>query len=267
MTIGLIFPLCALFFSVLLIIVYFAKSRLDNYENKIYKNLIICNFISLIMEFVCTFFTYNYYGMLSDFVIKIYLIILCFYMFLLTLYISFVSKTQEVIKAKWYSIRKYYFAIFIIACIVILFGSIKCHTGVYGASATGFSTNVLYVISFCCPISWIYNIIKSNDKIHNRKYIPFIFYLVVSLLIAFIQRAYPGLLLVTPVETLVVFLMYFTIENPDMKMVEALQKAKDEADRANHAKTDFLSSMSHEIRTPLNAIVGFSDCVNNATTL
>ena len=267
MTIGLIFPLCALFFSVLLIIVYFAKSRLDNYENKIYKNLIICNFISLIMEFVCTFFTYNYYGMLSDFVIKIYLIILCFYMLLLTLYISFVSKTQEVIKAKWNSIRKYYFAIFIIVCIVILFGSIKCHTGVYGASATGFSTNVLYVISFCCPISWIYNIIKSNDKIHNRKYIPFIFYLVVSLLIAFIQRAYPGLLLVTPVETLVVFLMYFTIENPDMKMVEALQKAKDEADRANHAKTDFLSSMSHEIRTPLNAIVGFSDCVNNATTL
>ena len=41
---------------------------------EIYKNLIICNFISLIMEFVCTFFTYNYYGMLSDFVIKIYLI-------------------------------------------------------------------------------------------------------------------------------------------------------------------------------------------------
>ena len=47
----------------------------------------------------------------------------------------------------------------------------------------------------------------------------------------------------------------------------AMQRIKDAAEKANKAKTEFLSSMSHEIRTPLNAIVGFSDCVNNATSL
>ncbi|MCR4580941.1 MAG: response regulator [Bacilli bacterium] len=61
--------------------------------------------------------------------------------------------------------------------------------------------------------------------------------------------------------------MYFTIENPDIKMLEQIEVEKERAEKANAAKSDFLSSMSHEIRTPLNAIVGFSECINQATTL
>lgn len=45
-----------------------------------------------------------------------------------------------------------------------------------------------------------------------------------------------------------------------------LRKAADEAEKANHAKTEFLSSMSHDIRTPMNAVLGMTEIAKKDIT-
>ncbi len=54
----------------------------------------------------------------------------------------------------------------------------------------------------------------------------------------------------------IILFLYYRLSERQMK---ALARAKEEADHANMAKSEFLSSMSHDIRTPMNAIIGMTE--------
>ena len=80
-------------------------------------------------------------------------------------------------------------------------------------------------------------------------------------IIAVLQVVFPKTVLFGLGFTIAVYFLYFYIENPDLMMVNSLEKLRNDIEKSNLAKTDFLSNMSHEIRSPMNAIIGFSETI------
>ena len=90
---GIFFPLSAIPFSILIMVLFFRKEQAKNIETKIYKFLIICNFIGLLIELLCTYASmiYDTQPLISDIIYKSYLVYLLTWTAFFTYYVYRIS--------------------------------------------------------------------------------------------------------------------------------------------------------------------------------
>lgn len=258
----LILPGVALLINLLIVIIFYSKSRAHNGETKIYSKILIVNLIDTIIT-IAGYIYAKKVGQVSGIIYfqKIYMSL----MLLISVYI--IKYNFAIMKLK--ETTKTYFDYFLtvtygILFIVILLTPLNVINYANVLDGYGLSYDIVLIATIIYLIFIVatsfYNF---RTNIYNlKKVMPFIC-LIFFYILGFVGRHYfPNIMFENFFFSYMLLIMYFTIENPDVKMIEQLNIANANALRANQAKSEFLSSMSHEIRTPLNAIVGLASQIN-----
>ena len=253
---NLYLQIVSFFLSLSLLVVFKLKVKVVNKETKIYYYLLLSSFIDSLLMSVIIYIGYTnpdsfilYPLNRIDYIM--YLVwAWCFFLYMFNVTYSDREKTFS----KYEKIVKYTGIINFVAVLLILSLKINLFNTREVMYAYGPAVNLLYATCGSYVLMIVIMLILNYKNLKNKKYLPVYMFAFMAVVLLIVRSINPGLLLIPLILSYIDLIMFFTMENPDLKMIRELSIAKDKAEKYSNDKATFLFNITQRIRNPLNEI-------------
>ncbi len=244
----------SLLIIVILSIVFFTKQRLHKNEDNLYGKLLVYSVFANIFGILFGLLMETEYlnSIITLIFNKIYLIFLIIIVLTFAFYTFCISKRSD----KYFIEAKVVYYVMIVTSIILLMTlpvQLVNINGVLSINGPAFYFTVLdFIIIYTCLIILL---LLDYKHIYSKKYIPIILLLIGGIIIAAVQMIMPNAnYIINPSIAITILIMYFTIENPDMKMMEELYKNKRIIESNADSTSNFLFKLSQDMKSSVNEI-------------
>lgn len=256
------FTIAGVIFSILLFVLYNFKSNLKLLENKIYYGIIVTTIIAGLIEiysFILVRTSIFVNSVLYLFSLKSLFLCFLVWIYLFTIYTVIVTIN---LKNKDYSRYRLAIIISTIVFIIVSLTTMILPINIIETDGlllpTGVGVDIIYVLSLILFIIMISVIISNRRNLKNKKYYPMYFLLVILGIMIIVQKIFPSLLLINFSLSILIYIMYFTIENPDIKLIKDLSYTRRMLEKQNEMVSGTVNNLAISLKNPLMEITNFS---------
>ena len=251
-------------------IVYFSKSRINNSENAVYEKLLSITPIGLLLEIGCNITAiYKMNELVSSIISRLYLIFILVWLTTFTLYILSITKYKgdKLIEYKNSKIRKSIIIGSISSILLLIFLPIDFVLEKNSAYLGGIGIVFLLAITFLLIILDFILFIKYFKNMTFKEKVPMLLLLLLIGGLLLVNNIAPEIQIISSSFALITVIMYFTIENPDKKLLEEIHVSKKIADAANEDKSMLIYNMMNEVKSIASDINKSSEVILNSNNL
>lgn len=247
------FTICGLFCSILIVILFFRKEKIISPETKLYGAMIVsslCDTALVTTILVIAYLNFNPVTNLLIIVLNkidfIHYVLWPSLAFLYTYYISYNNIET------YNKIKKMVLSLDILLVLVDFFLPINTikENDIMGIVGTG--ADFVYAVAIIYILLITILVLKNFRKGVKQKYIPLAVLVILLIVASIIRLANPTLLIIPAILVYINLIMYFTIENPDVKMIEELMKAQKLSEQTSNEKGNFIYTVSEDIENRLS---------------
>lgn len=257
-------------YTMLTSIVYFSKNRINNSENAVYEKLLSITPIGLLLEIGCNVTAiYKMNDLVSSIISRLYLIFILVWLTTFTLYILTITKYKgdKLTEYKNGKIRKNIIIGSISSTLLLIFLPIDFILEKNSAYLGGMGIVFLLAITFLLIILDFILFIKYFKNMTFREKVPMLLLLLLIGGLLLVNNIVPEIQIISSSFALITVIMYFTIENPDKKLLEEIHTSKKIADAANEDKSMLIYNMMNEVKSIASDINKSSEVILNSNNL